>query len=910
MKHDRQRRASTRHWRAAAAAIFTLSTATPAAAVTYTSTADFNSGSPLNVITAADELKLNSETVPFNFIWVAVSSKNTIVKIDTTTGAVVGEYWSAPQSSGRGDPSRTTVDKNGSVWVGNRSGGGIVHIGLEENSRCVDRDNSGTIETSTGLGDVRGWPGSTADEALDECIIHFTVNNGSDARHISVDENNDVWVGSLFSRNFDLVDGDTGLIVRSELSVGYGGYGGLIDSNGVIWSAQPMLRWDTSLPLTAGNFTGYDHDSYGLCIDPAGNVWNTALFEGVVRKFDPAGNLIGTYPHGHPNGYVQGCVADANGHIWIAGSVIAGNSVVHLLNDGTFVGVVTVGNYPSGVAVDGVGKIWATNFLDGTVSRIDPALGGIGGGGATIGAVDFTTVPLGGNTYNYSDMTGSTLVGAPDNGNWVIVEDSGAAGTVWGSVSWNQTITGDGAITVTAATSDDNMTFSTPVAVTSGGTPAVPNGRYIRVTVAFTRAGTGQSPVLHDLTIQTDTAVDECGDGIVATTEECDDGNTTNGDGCDDTCVVEPCWACSVDVEPTTTTLPPVTTTLPPVPTTLVPTSTSSTMQPTGDPAPSGPSICVPDNGASCDDGDECTVNDGCSAGTCVGEGVLIPAACKWAVVAGDPARKVRARTRGRAEVVGRICGEEVFIGELSETREIVGMLATGNAIRISRAPVITGDIATGGGAVFGKPNGTPLPGLAVDTVAGGAVVVKDMTSNYDTTGTHALVAECNAAQADIDIAVPLLDGLPSTANLGNVQIGGNGSLTLAPGSPAGVTAGGLNVIDIGRFRTGNNVTVTLDGGGNPGTVYILRVNRKFDLHFKGDIVLTNGQTAGNVIIYGRNKCKFGEETTGGGTVICPEGKLFLEERATWNGALLGGKQRVEIRDSSLLTHVPLQIGN
>ena len=910
MNQDQQRRASTRLRQATTAALFTLFTAGPAAALTYTSTADFNGGNTLNVITAADEVKLNSETVPFNFIWVAVSSKNTIVKIDTTTGAIVGEYWSAPQSSGRYDPSRTTVDKNGSVWVGNRSGGGIVHIGLEENSRCVDRDHSGTIETSTGLGDVRGWPGSTADEALDECIIHWTQNNGQDARHISVDENNDVWVGSLNSRNFDLVDGDTGLITRSELSVGYGGYGGLIDDNGVIWSAQPLLRWDTSLPLTGGNFTGYGHDSYGLCIDPAGNVWNTALSEGVVRKFDPAGNLVGTYPHGLPNTYAQGCVADANGHIWIAGSVIGGSHVAHLLNDGTPVGVVTVGTYPTGVAVDAAGKIWATNYGEGTVSRIDPALGGIGGGGATIGAVDFTTVPLGGNTYNYSDMTGSTLIGAPDNGNWSIVEDSGAAGTVWGSVSWNQTITGDGSVTVMASTSEDDIAYGTPVAVTNGATPAVPAGRYIRVTVALTRATAGQSPVLHDLTILTDAAVDECGDGIVAPTEECDDGDTASGDGCDDTCVVEPCWACSQEQGPTTTTtLAPVTTTLP-VPTTLVPGSTSTTMFVTGNTAPTGPSVCEPDNGASCDDGDECTVNDGCSAGACVGEGVLIPAACKWAVVAGDPAKKVRARTRAHAEVVGRICGEEVFIGELSETREIVGMLATGNAIRISRAPVITGDIVTGGGAVFGKPNGTPLPGLAVDTVAGGTVVVKDMTSNYDTTGAHALVAECNAAQADIDIAVPLLDGLTSTADLGNVQIGGNGSLTIAPGSPAGVTAGGLNVIDIGRFRTGNNVTVTLDGGGNADTVYILRVDKKFDLHFKGDIVLTNGQTAGNVIIYGRNKCKFGEETTGGGTVICPEGKLFLEERATWDGALLGGKQRVEVRDSALLTHVPLSIGN
>src|SRR6185295_9178320 len=93
--------------------------------------------------------------------------------------------------------------------------------------------------------------------------------------------------------------------------------------------------------------------------------------------------------------------------------------------DGTYVGTIGVGGGPTGVAVDGAGKIWATNYYSGTVSRIDPALGAIGGDGLThIGAVDFTTPYLGGNPYNYSDMTGSTLTGAPSNGTWSVVFDS------------------------------------------------------------------------------------------------------------------------------------------------------------------------------------------------------------------------------------------------------------------------------------------------------------------------------------------------------------------------------------------------------------------------------------------------------------------------------------------------------
>jgi len=51
---------------------------------------------------------------PFGFIWIAVSTKGTVVKIDTDTGQILGEYWTSPEGQPK-DPSRTTVDANGSV---------------------------------------------------------------------------------------------------------------------------------------------------------------------------------------------------------------------------------------------------------------------------------------------------------------------------------------------------------------------------------------------------------------------------------------------------------------------------------------------------------------------------------------------------------------------------------------------------------------------------------------------------------------------------------------------------------------------------------------------------------------------------------------------------------------------------
>ena len=523
----------------AALAVDTRSTYAVVFSRTYTLDADFDEGTLINVVhDPSDQLQLDETTEAFNFIWVAVSTKGTAVKIDTQTGAVLGEYRTTPQNQSLGNPSRTTVDQDGSVWVANRNNvsnnlGTVIHIGLEENGQCEDRHDGagggpdGIIQTSTGLGDVRGWtdasgPRSVA-TALDECIVHYTQVNSRGTRHVSVDANNDVWVSGTSLRNFDLLKGgrydvvNSGTIIRSETSVGFGGYGGLIDGNNVIWSARGLLRWDVSNTLTGANgdpagndigppilgrnWSGQGLDSYGLCIDSQGNVWNTQLSGNLIRKYAPDGTHLGAFAHGNANS--QGCVVDGNDDVWVAHSLFSGNNTVgHLLNDGTFVGNVVLSDAnvgPTGVAVDGAGKIWATGYNSQKVYRIDPTLGAVGGGGATIGAEDFVSVNLGGRLYNYSDMTGSTLTGAPDNGTWTVIFDSEQAGTEWGTVSWNSLEPGDSSITVTAASSSDGVNFGAPEAVTDSVDLTVADGRHLRVTVSFAR---GSSPILYDLTIE------------------------------------------------------------------------------------------------------------------------------------------------------------------------------------------------------------------------------------------------------------------------------------------------------------------------------------------------------------------------------------------------------------------------
>jgi hypothetical protein len=292
-------------------------------------------------------------------------------------------------------------------------------------------------------------------------------------------------------------------------SGGCGGYGGLVNIDGVVWSATAgsgvVLRWDPSQPDSGTNpqcipLSG----NYGMARDSAGNVW-VSTYGGymVVYKVSMDGNTVLTFPS--PNYHTQGLAVDGNDHVWLSSSLSAGpNSIVHLLNDGTYVGSVTgAGSGSTGISVDAAGKIWTANYESSDATRIDPALGPVGGGGATIGAFDLTVSLPGASPYNYSDMTGSALTGKPQFGTWTVVYDSGSSGTDWESVSWNHLTPAGASLTVTAATSEDGSTYGPAQPVTNGASLAIPSGRYIMVSVVFTRSAIDDaSPVLYDLTVR------------------------------------------------------------------------------------------------------------------------------------------------------------------------------------------------------------------------------------------------------------------------------------------------------------------------------------------------------------------------------------------------------------------------
>lgn len=519
--------------------------------VLYTLDADFDRGALQDVNHDApnnDQLQLDRSTVFFPFVNIAASARGTMIRIDVDTGAIVGEWFSAPNGRGR-DPSRTTVDRLGNTWFTNRAeaeGGrgsvsrvGVVLGGTRSDAdgtpnpvgdylkapfaynTCVDRDGDGLIATSRGLGDIRPWTNAGGvdndggvDTAADECLINYTRVTGTNTRTVAVDGENNVWTGGSDTDHEKISGVDGQPVAGTQINFGCGGYGGLIDHDGRLWSARfgaNLLRYEPS--TNTGACLDTSHGDYGLGIDPVtGEIWHTSVTGSQVVKLDPAtGNVIAAYPHG--NQFAQGVAVDGDGNVWVAHSILGPQITVgHLRTDGTFVGNVTLpgGAGPTGVAVDSNGKIWVANLNTDNAMRIDPDAGPIGGGGFPVGEVDLTVdLGPGAGPYNYSDMTGAVLgeVTAPI-GTWSVVQDGGSAGTAWGRITWNTEPQGSEppgtSITVEARASDTEAGLAgQPFVPVGNGSLFSLTGRFIEARATLRASASGASPVLSDLRIQT-----------------------------------------------------------------------------------------------------------------------------------------------------------------------------------------------------------------------------------------------------------------------------------------------------------------------------------------------------------------------------------------------------------------------
>jgi len=366
----------------------------------------------------------------FPFIWIANSGEGTISKLDTRTGNELGRYRT---SEGNGNPSRTTVDKEGNVWVGNRSNNTITKIGLSEWGQCIDKNKNGVIDTSQGATDIKNW-------GEDECLLlHIAlayngVDTPSDIRLVAIDKDNNVFAGGRYQTSLFKVNGATGEIIGAVNTL-QGHYGGVVDKYGNLWSMQYASGKVQKITnnMSTKELISLGHKGYGIAIDKYGKIWTTE-HGSIFSTFDPADPTATLKVFDQTDSYyAQGIACDGNGDIFIAGSSsqsLVGHYKQRFSADGTFEGVDFVTNYavgqgPIGVAVDSQGKVWSANYHANSASRIDPITG------------EVANFPAGATPYNYSDMTGNVVRNITTRqGTWEAVFDGKELDFLWNQVTW------------------------------------------------------------------------------------------------------------------------------------------------------------------------------------------------------------------------------------------------------------------------------------------------------------------------------------------------------------------------------------------------------------------------------------------------------------------------------------------
>ncbi|RMG94371.1 MAG: hypothetical protein D6705_16445 [Deltaproteobacteria bacterium] len=356
--------------------------------------------------------------VEFSYIWIANSAEGTVSKIDTKTGVEVGRYYTDP-SMGGGSPSRTSVNLLGDVAVSNRWPASTTKIAARP-ERCVDLNNNGMIDTSTGPADVRPW-------GQDECVLWNTPfpaaadyqhgarptqwEGGETDQNGCADPNPRLWVAfedGAGNAHIVRLDGETGAILdevttpwgAAGIGSGYGPYGGVVNAEGDLYvsglgGSGRLVHVDAeTLAITDLGNPGTSF--YGIGIDQDGNPWIAG--GGSVAVWDATAMAWTTIAT--PNGSLRGIQVDRDGRAWAAG-----NSPCGLVSFDVATRTVANGQIdlpgcavPVGISIDPEGYVWSPDMTANLAFKVDPN---------TL-TVTFSVTGLN-QPYTYSDMTGAGL---------------------------------------------------------------------------------------------------------------------------------------------------------------------------------------------------------------------------------------------------------------------------------------------------------------------------------------------------------------------------------------------------------------------------------------------------------------------------------------------------------------------
>ncbi len=552
-----------------------------AASKTYTLNADFSAGTieNLNFTVVPNQLQVNLVGVGSKYIFVANHNEDSVSKFDTTnvidagTGNVLAPgrevaryktYMGAPGQSLGGNPSRIAIDVDGNAYVLNR----MPNIGAPPYlmkilvDSAIDRNGSGTINTSEESNGTPGIQGaemmpltSNSNAGIGDERVAWIAPIGADTsfgRSLCIAPDGKLWVGIWNQARYYRVDPANGTTLPIGPSAmpyvqlnGWNPYGCTVDKKGILWSATigsgvgGVGRVDTNTGAQSQIASPYHPYNYGIA-QGNGKIYQ-APYAGSYgwSAYDPVTNTWARSPHSYSG---AGIAVDGEGNILSTDY----SGVRKYKPDGTLLWSKSEGGTTYGVMIDGNNDVWVMNLSTNRATKYR------GSDGQLIGFL-----PTGAYPYVYTDGSGLTTKNTTVNklGTWTVVYDSGAAGTAWGRIGWNDLVPSGASVEVVARASDnpaalDLQTYA-PVSKNASFTAM---GRYIQVRTRLQMNALNETPILYDLTINS--AVQACdvdGDGDVDTndlaliragigkTPTANDPRDGNGDGVIDARDVRAC---------------------------------------------------------------------------------------------------------------------------------------------------------------------------------------------------------------------------------------------------------------------------------------------------------------------------------------------------------------------------------
>ncbi|MCK5798662.1 MAG: hypothetical protein KAI47_15825 [Deltaproteobacteria bacterium] len=409
-------------------------------------------------------LRLKSDlSADRNNLWVANADEDTVSNVDTKLIKEVGRYFTGLGTGS--NPSRTSVDLAGDVFIGHRSDGSVTKIAAST-GRCVDRNGKAGIQTSTtstplprSTNATSGFP---VGQSTDECVL-WTKDLSKEAigcggirgvaataeTGVNFEFNGHVWIGCRDTNTIFKLNGKTGAVMASygpfdgkNSTLEVKSYGFVLDKKGTnrLWIAgkdgDKAVYWmDTqsgTMHKAVDAANGNAPTPYGIAMDDHSHVWIATKDDGKegvqpnlagdIWRYDP---LAKKWEGVHVADGVKfkGLAVDVWGFVWAIDNA-SKPARIYMIDPATFPkascvhGPYSLGdsnNSPEsggGVAIDFDGHVWGvskkgcpTGAKDGCATRLKVDRSG----SLPVVAAKVDIVPVGEGTYSYSDMIGYSL---------------------------------------------------------------------------------------------------------------------------------------------------------------------------------------------------------------------------------------------------------------------------------------------------------------------------------------------------------------------------------------------------------------------------------------------------------------------------------------------------------------------